>query len=88
MSADETKTNTETPAAEATAAETSTETPAAENKPAKSAVPERRKKKPLWKIIISNPLFWLIVAIGLLIGAIEYFERYTQVGINNTYKIF
>ncbi len=47
-----------------------------------------KKKRSVWKAILSNPLFWLVVSIGLLIGAIEYFERYTQIGINNTYKIF
>lgn len=56
-------------------------TPATKNAPPK-------KKKALWKKILSNPLFWLAVSIILLICAIEYFERYTQIGINNTYKIF
>ncbi|MBQ7568049.1 hypothetical protein IJT17_04515 [bacterium] len=49
---------------------------------------QQRPKRPFWKAVLSNPLFWLVVAIALLIGAIEYFERYTQIGINNTYRIF
>ena len=52
----------------------------------RSAAP--KAKKALWKRVLSNPLFWLVISILLLIFAIEYFERYTQVGVNNTYKIF
>lgn len=48
----------------------------------------KKAKKPLWKAILTHPVTWIILAIIAMILFINHFERYTQIGVNTTYKIF
>ena len=67
-----------------------TKTPDAETAKAKLPVSKSAKKRPksLVLAILSSPISWIIAAILGTILFINYFERYTQVGVNSTYKIF
>ena len=46
------------------------------------------KFKRILKAAMSSPIFWIIFTLVALVLFISYFERYTQVGLNTTYKIF
>ncbi len=56
--------------------------------PAKKRKKHKKAKKPLWKAVLSHPVTWIILAIAAMILFINHFERYTQIGVNTTYKIF
>lgn len=55
---------------------------------AKKRKKHKKAKKPLWKAVLSHPVTWIILAIIAMILFINHFERYTQIGVNTTYKIF
>jgi hypothetical protein len=38
--------------------------------------------------LLSDPIFWILAVLGVMVGFISFFERFTQVGLNSTYNLF
>ncbi len=55
---------------------------------AKKRKKHKKAKKTFWKALLTHPVTWIILAIIAMILFINHFERYTQIGVNTTYKIF